>query len=330
MDFALTPEQELLRDSARAVLTKECPVSLVRAHIDDPSAADAVWEHIGEWVGLAQGPLVDLCLFMEEAGAVLLPGPFFATTALFAPLLGALDHALLPTVVTGETTGAVALAGGAGEWTLSDDPVRTFVLEADRVDRVALVLAGPRALVTERLPARQVPTLDTSRRVFEVSVPVATDAAVEIDPAALNDVVERATVALAAELVGTTRHVLETTVEYAKARVQFDRPIGSFQAIQHTIVDMALDLERAVSAVYYAAMTVDADDPDRRRAVHVAKAAAGEAAKRVAKDALQIHGGIGYTWEHDLHLYLRRAYASEPLLGTTSWHHDRLGDLLLA
>ena len=106
-------------------------------------------------------------------------------------------------------------------------------------------------------------------------------------------------------------------------------PIGSFQAIQHKLADMSLDVERAWSAVYYAAMTVDAGDPDRHRAVHVAKAAAGEAAKRAAKDGIQIHGGIGYTWEHDLHLFMRRAFATEALLGTTGWHHDRLADLLI-
>jgi alkylation response protein AidB-like acyl-CoA dehydrogenase len=106
-------------------------------------------------------------------------------------------------------------------------------------------------------------------------------------------------------------------------------PIGSFQAIQHKLADCSVDLERARSAVYYAAMCIDADDPERHRAAHVAKAATGRAATHCAKDGMQIHGGIGYTWEHDLHLYIRRAYASEHLLGTAGWHHDRLADLIL-
>jgi alkylation response protein AidB-like acyl-CoA dehydrogenase len=106
-------------------------------------------------------------------------------------------------------------------------------------------------------------------------------------------------------------------------------PIGSFQAIQHKLADMSLDVERAWSAVYFAAMAIDADDDDRHRAVHVAKAAAGQAARRNAKDGIQIHGGIGFTMEHDLHLFLRRAFGADALLGTTSWHHDRLADLLL-
>jgi alkylation response protein AidB-like acyl-CoA dehydrogenase len=111
--------------------------------------------------------------------------------------------------------------------------------------------------------------------------------------------------------------------------VQFDRPIGSFQAIQHKLANMALARERAWSAVYFAAMAIDADDPERHRAAHVAKASAGTAATLCAKDGVQIHGGIGFTWEHDLHLFIRRAYASEHLLGTTDWHHDQLGQLLL-
>lgn len=335
MDFTLTPDQELLRDSARALLAGECPPALVRAHIDDPSAADPLWEHLREWVALAEHPLVDLCLFLEEMGRVLAPGPYFATAALFAPLLAATGHELLTQVLAGEVTGTVAAAGPDGVWPyraaeVSADRVRTFVLEADRVDHVAVVLPGPEVVVTERLPCRQVATVDFSRRVFEVEVPASTPDAVPLDPTALTGLMQRATVALAAEMVGTARRILDMTVEYAKQRVQFDRAIGSFQAVQHKLADVSLEIERAEAAVYYAAMTIDAGDPDRHRAVHVAKAAAGTAATRAAKDGMQVHGGIGYTWEHDLHLFIRRAYGSEHLLGTTEWHHDRLADLLLA
>ncbi|MEY2449198.1 MAG: hypothetical protein QOH79_2674, partial [Acidimicrobiaceae bacterium] len=189
------------------------------------------------------------------------------------------------------------------------------------------VLAVSTAGVTVVAPTmvRQIGSVDWSRRIFEVDVPpggTSTTADVEAW-------LERATVALAAELVGTARWLLHTTIEYAKQRVQFDVPIGSFQAIQHKLANMSLAVERAVSATYYAAMAIDADDPDRHRAAHVAKAAAGRAATLCAKDGIQIHGGIGYTWEHDLHLYIRRAYGSEHLLGTSGWHHDRLAALLL-
>ena len=130
-------------------------------------------------------------------------------------------------------------------------------------------------------------------------------------------------------MVGTARRIFTMALEYAKERHQFGVPIGSFQAIQHKLAEMSLALERATAAVHYAAMSVDADDANRAQACHVAKAAAGEAARRILKDGIQIHGGIGYTWEHDLHLFLRRATADEYLLGTTGWHLDRLADLLI-
>jgi hypothetical protein len=313
VDFTLTPEQELLRDSARSLLTKECPTSLVRAHADDPGAADPLWKHLREWTELAGAPLVDLCLFLEETGAVLAPGPFFATTALYAPLLDAIGAEV------GAEVGTVAL------------PDHPYVVEAERADVVAVVEpgpSGPEVRVVERPPTRFVATIDSSRRLGSVDASAPGDAA-PINGDALERVLARAYVALAAELMGTVRWLFDTTLAYAKARVQFDRPIGSFQAVQHKLANMALIKEQAWSAVYYAAMTIDAGDPDLLRAAHVAKVMAGEAAKLNAKDAIQIHGGIGYTWEHDLHLYIRRAYASEYLLGTSDWHRDRLADLIL-
>jgi hypothetical protein len=313
VDFTMTDEQVMLRDTARALLTKHCPMSLVRAHIDDPAAADPLWEHLREWLVLADGPLVDLCLFLEECGAMLAPGPFFASV--LARRLVALDDGV---------TASVALAGPDGQWTVNDTWPKTFVLEADIVDRVVVVSTSgvETATPTDVTP---VGSVDSTRRLFEVS----TTAGERVEASSIDDWLERAWVALAAELVGTARSLLQATLEYAKQRVQFDVPIGSFQAIQHKLADMSLAVERAVSATYYAAMAIDADDPDRHRAAHVAKAAAGRAATRCAKDGIQIHGGIGYTWEHDLHLFIRRAYASEHLLGTSGWHHDRLANLLL-
>jgi alkylation response protein AidB-like acyl-CoA dehydrogenase len=129
-------------------------------------------------------------------------------------------------------------------------------------------------------------------------------------------------------MVGTARRIFDMSLAYAKEREQFDRPIGSFQAIQHKLADMSLALERSTSAVQYAAMTCDAAGSDRALVCHSAKAAAGEVARRILKDGAQIHGGIGYTWEHDLHLYLRRATTDEDMFGTTSWHLDRIADLL--
>jgi alkylation response protein AidB-like acyl-CoA dehydrogenase len=310
MDFTLSPDQELLRDSARTLLQKECPPALVRAHMEDPSAADPLWKHLREWVQLGNGPLVDLCLVLEEAGAVLAPGPFFATAALYVPLMRAIGA----TEIT--PTGTVALPG------------HRLVIEAERAHTVVVVSPDLDIALLEEPPARLVPTVDTTRRLYELDAAPGPGASAALDAGTLRRLQARVYVALAAELMGTVRWLFATTLEYAKTRVQFDRPIGSFQAIQHKLANMALLKEQALSAVYYAAMTIDADDPDQFRAAHVAKVMAGEAAKLNAKDAIQIHGGIGYTWEHDLHLYIRRAYASEYLLGTSDWHRDRLAELI--
>src|SRR5262245_16907653 len=139
MDFAYSEEQELLRDTARSLLAKECPPALVRAHIDDPSVAMPLWEHLRHFAALGAGPCTDLCIFTEQTGYVAAPGPFFATAALFAPLLEALDHELLAGVESGAVTGTVALAGTDGAWRVNGEPVKTFVPEADRVDWIAVV-----------------------------------------------------------------------------------------------------------------------------------------------------------------------------------------------
>jgi alkylation response protein AidB-like acyl-CoA dehydrogenase len=332
MDFSLNEDQVLLRDTARALLAKECPPSVVRAHIDDPAAAEPLWAQLKEFTALADGPCTDLCLFVEETGYVAAPGPFFVTTAMFAPALGAVGHDLLADVLAGSATGTLAMAGADGVWAPNDEPVKTFVAEAAHVDWIAVVDAGPtlRFVARDDVKMRETKLVNWSRRLYEVDASGSDAAAVPLDTHVIEQVMQRATVALAAEMVGTARRLLDMSVAYAKERIQFDVPIGSFQAIQHRLAECSLAVERAIAAVYYAAMTIDADDGERSRAVHVAKAAAGTAATRATKDAAQVHGGIGYTWEHDLHLFFRRAMASEFWLGTTRWHHDRLADLLLA
>ncbi len=313
MDFSLTEDQQLLRDTARKLLDRECPPSFVRAHIEDPAVYESLWRHLSEYTALGAGPASDLCLFLEQTGYVAAPGPFLAT-ALFTSL----------TEGDGETTGTVAFLG---------DPMNPFILEADRVDKIAIVGPGPSmdVLDADRLRERLrfVGTLDFSRRVFQLDTDGLNLPGEPLDPDRYDAWRDRAYVSIAAEMVGTARRIFDLSLAYAKEREQFDRPIGSFQAIQHKLADMSLALERSTSAVQYAAMTCDAAAPDRALVCHSAKAAAGEAARRILKDGAQIHGGIGYTWEHDLHLYLRRATTDEDMLGTTSWHLDRIADLLI-
>jgi alkylation response protein AidB-like acyl-CoA dehydrogenase len=211
---------------------------------------------------------------------------------------------------------------------LNDESRKSFVLDAETVDTIVAVGSDGSVVSLASPGVRRLETIDTTRPMYDVETSGGGAALGRLSADEFARVLERAMVALAAELVGTARRLLDMTLQYAKDRRQFGVPIGSFQAVQHKLADMSLDVERAWSAVYFAAMTVDAVDADRHRAVHAAKAAANEAARRAAKDGIQIHGGIGYTWEHDLHLFMRRAFASEALLGTTGWHHDRLGDLL--
>jgi alkylation response protein AidB-like acyl-CoA dehydrogenase len=306
MDFSLTDDQQLLRDTARKLLERECPPALVRAHIDDTAAYEPLWRHLSEYTALGLGECADACLFLEETGYAAAPGPFLATM-LYASLTG------------NDELGTVALI---------DDPTHPYVLEADRVERIAIVTSGPALAVVDAASVQCdfVPTIDFSRRLFSLGGTLSNTQPLDAEIfAAWRD---RAHACIAAEMVGTARHTFDMTLAYAKEREQFDVPIGSFQAIQHKLADMSLALERATAAVHYAAMTVDAGDEDQARACHVAKAAAGEAARRILKDGIQIHGGIGYTWEHDLHLFLRRATGDEYLFGTTGWHHDRLASLL--
>ncbi|HSO94698.1 MAG TPA: acyl-CoA dehydrogenase family protein, partial [Acidimicrobiia bacterium] len=246
MDFTLSDEQHLLRDTARTLLAKECPPGLVRAHIEDPSVAEPLWEHLREFSALGAGPLTDLCVFATETGSVAAPGPFFANTALFVPLLAALGDERLPAALAGETTGTVAVAGTRGDWVANEDVVKCFVPEADRVDWIAVVDAGPtvRVVPAAALPVRLVETIDWSRRLFEVETAATSAEPQPLDRAALDNVLRRATVTLAAEMVGTARRIFDMTLEYAKERKQFDVPIGSFQAIQHKLAEVSLAIER--------------------------------------------------------------------------------------
>jgi alkylation response protein AidB-like acyl-CoA dehydrogenase len=338
MDFTLTDEQQLLVDTARHLLTNECPTELLRRHMDDRAACLPLWDHLRPFAELGRGDCADLALFVDELGYAAAPGPFFASVALFANLLEAVDcdGALRDAVAAGEVIGTVAAADTRGEWTANDDLVKSFIPDADLAHHIAVVSATDAGMFITLLPhpggtaMHHLESVDSTRRFFRWDTGDEIGAAIPCPAAAWRRFADRATVLAAAEIVGTARRCFEMALEYAKQREQFDRPIGSFQAIQHKLADMSLLVERATAAVHYAAMTVDADHVDRTRAAHVAKAAAGAAARRCLKDSIQIHGGIGYTWEHDLHLFLRRATAADSLLGTTSWHHDRLADLLFA
>lgn len=325
MDFALTEEQQMLRDTARELFAKECSVDFVRVAWNDRVAAAGLWtKQLSGWMDLAQADLVEVSLFAEEHGRAVAPGEFFAS------LLAAQVAAAAGSTPAGSAT--VAVSDAAGLWDPHVDVDKHFVPSAGEVDEIVVVGGSAMAPTIASVPAGEVSVfevdqMDRLRPLYRVDTRNA-PAGESVEPAAWRHAVERVLVTCAAELVGVGRWLLDTSVAYAKERVQFGQPIGSFQGLQWELVDAALELERAAAAVAYAAMCVDADDPDRHRAVHGAKAEAGLAARTCARTGLQVHGGIGYTWEHGLHFWLRRAYAGDAFMGPASHHHDRLAELL--
>jgi alkylation response protein AidB-like acyl-CoA dehydrogenase len=327
MDFSLTDEQRIIRDTARSLFDRECTPDLVRRAWEAPEAALPLWrDHLHGWVGLSTGSPVDIAIFMEEYGRALVPGVFFAT------LLAAFAASTVDESIDGPAT--IAVAGPDGIWTPNEAAEKCFVPSAAQASQVVVISgssAAPRLAVLARDELVLVPVqqMDESRPLYGVR-PVRDGVGRRITPQDWQQVVQRALVCCSAELVGVGRHLLDSAVEYAKVRQQFGRPIGSFQGLQWKLVDAALELERAASAVAWAALCVDEGAPEAQRAVHCAKLEAGLAARLCARTSLQVHGGIGYTWEHGLHFWLRRAYAGDAFLGPSDYHARCLAELLFA
>jgi len=357
MDFRLTDEQSALRAGARDLLEAECAADVVRKRYDDidaiPSGLSKMLQ-ASDWLGLlapeSDGGLglgvVETCLVLEEAGRALTPVPLWSTAGLYVPLvIACADDAqrkdLLSAVCNDGALGTAAIAEDDGRWlpaatsTAADATsvtgTKRLVPEADTAQRILVTAVGPDGpgvFVVDRsdVECRYVETVDRSRALYDVTFNKTP--AQRLGSGDVMRALNVAAVTLAAETLGAARWILDTTVNYAKVREQFDVPIGSFQAVQHKCADDLLELERASAATYWAAMCLDADDADAPRAAAIAKASACDAARKVAKDGIQIHAGIGYTWEHDLHLYIRRVYAAEGLLGSAEEHRERLADLL--
>ena len=337
MRFSFTPEQLSIRDSVRTLLRRECPATRVR---EAWSAADGrvpgLWSKLAE-LGVAgllapedEGGLglteVELVLVAEEAGRFAAPEPIADVAAIAVPLLrdtsGAPRSRWLRALATGEATAAVALDGAP------------YVLGADAAD-VLVLQRGDELHAVERSNASLDPhaSIDGSRRLFRVgwtatsSTLIAQGAA---GHAALTDAQDRGAVASAAELVGLARHMIEETVAYVKARQQFGKPVGSFQAVKHHLADAHIAVEMSAPAVYRAAWSLANRAPDRSVHASTAKALASDAATLAARKALQCHGAIGYTTEYDLHLFMKRAWALAATWGDSAWHRARVGQVLLS
>ena len=331
MELEFTADQEDLRASVRSVLVGECPIGLVREVVEKGTGADGLWARMVEldWPGLTiaeeYGGLglgfIELAVVLEEMGRVLAPGPFFATVTQFAPVVRACGSAeqqdrWLGAVARGELTGSVV--------------VGSYACEAAGADEV-VVADGDRVLVVpaDQLDVTPVNPFDRTRPQARVSLAGSVDSdRVLARPEAFGAAIEEATAALAVEMVGTCQTIFDIALDYAKVREQFGVPIGSFQAIKHKLADMYVALERARATAYFAALTVAEDDDRRSIAVSMAKAAAGDAQRLIAQEGIQIMGGMGYTWEHDMHLYVKRAKSGEAMLGTAAEHRAKVAALL--
>jgi len=250
-------------------------------------------------LGWLEAPPVELAIVLDELGYVADPTPFLATATWFAPLAG-------------------RLPGGSGTGVF--DGAGRFVLDADRADEVALLTAGGVVVVPgAELAAQRLDTFDLRLHVAHVSA-----------AGLLPGVPDLALMGLAATTVGACRRILDLVVAHVKQRQQFGVPIGSFQAVKHKAADMYVAIERARVLAYYCALTIAENDPRRHRAALMAKAAAGECQQVVYRNGAQLFGAMGFTWESELHIYLKRAVAGNLLLGPAAVHRKALLEMLAA
>jgi len=309
---------------------------------------------------------VDLTVLMEEMGRAVMPGPFFSTVLLGGLAIQEAGSAAqkkewLSKISAGQAKTTLAFtepnarwdAAGitasakesGGKFTLTG--TKLFVLDAHVAD-VIVVAARTREgkrpeeglslfLVpkgAKGLEVKLLPTMDQTRKLCEVTfhdVTVGADALLGAKDQAwgpLSRVLDRATVALCAEMCGGAQRVLDMTTEYAKIRIAFGKPIGSYQGVKHRAADMLVESENAKSLTYYAAWAMDENVPEAPLAASMAEAYVSDAYRRTAGAGIQLHGGIGFTWEHDLHLYFKRAKSSEFTFGDASYHRERVAQLI--
>jgi len=368
MSVGLTAERRELAGSVRGFVSKNVPMSAVRKLLEDGEGFDReTWRQMAAQLGL-QGIAVpeiyggagygyaELAVVLEELGRALVPSPFFGTVALALPaLLASEDEGALkefaPGLAGGDLIGTLAWVEDDGNWNGGSrtaarqagggwrlDGHKSYVIDARAAD-VLLVTAeapnGPSVFAVdaraEGLERKALPTFDLTRRLGRIELHDTPARLVGEDGAGdqiLSATLDRAAVLLAAEMVGGAQACLDMSVEYAKVREQFGRPIGSFQAIKHKCAEVLVELEGARAAAHYAAWSADENPSELPLVACVAKAVASDAFFHAAAENSQIHGGIGATWEHDAHLYLKRAKTSSILLGDPTFHRLRIADRL--
>jgi alkylation response protein AidB-like acyl-CoA dehydrogenase len=320
MDFDLSDDQLALRSAARDLLTD-------LAHPRQADGFDGgLWKAMVDqgWLGVelpeADGGLgmttVEAAVLLEELGRHVAPVPYLQSALAIGALHRAGRSEWVERLLTGDAIGTVAVKRGG------------LTIAAPLAD-VAVVMDGDALLLvdlTDRRPARE-PAMDLTRPVGWL--PVADGEGEPIGGAdEASTLLDRAAAGHAAEMLGACDRVLAMAVDYAKERKQFGQPIGSFQAVKHRCADMLVDVEGMRSSVYYAAWSIGAGHADAAIAASTSKVWCSDAAKRVMASGLQVHGGIGFTWEHDLHLYLKRSQLDQVSFGDAAFHRDRLAGLL--
>ena len=357
MEFGLSESQQILQASAREFFAGECPMARVRRLMDTDTADDGpLWSKLAEQgytgivfpeecggVGLGT---VELILLMEEAGRALLPGPFFSTVALAGIVLdacasGEQKKRYLAPICRGEARSTLALLESSASWDPADVTMaavsgrlsgeKLFVPDAAVADSIVVVARDGVYVVNAKATGVSIAPMsgmDLTRKLYAVSFQNVAAEKLECTDGLARGL-NRATAALVAEMVGGMQRTLDITVDYAKTRKQFGKPIGMFQAVQHQCADMYLETESSRSAAYYAAWALQEDTPDAATAVSIAKMYASDACRTVGNRGIQIHGGMGFTWENDLHVYYRRAKASETALGDATFHRERIARLVI-
>lgn len=320
MDFSFSDDQIMFQEAVRDLLANECPPEMVRsAWENDTGRTNGLWTALAEMgvVGMTAPESVgglgmdetDLVLLLEEAGRAALPEPLLEHTAVGIPTLvednGPVAEAWLERAAAGEATICAGLTGG-------------YAVGAASSDLVLIIGDQVRAVPVDGASLTEHRSIDSSRRLFEVRGEAA---ALDADPVLAFD---RAAGAAAAQCVGVAQHLLDATVEYVAQRYQFGKPVGSYQAVKHHLANSALKIEFARPAARHAAWCIAVDDADRSRGVSLAKALASDAVDLAARTALQCHGAIGYTFEYDLHLWMKRGWALSAAWGDAAWHRNRV------
>ena len=323
MRFDFDDEQAEIKDTAKQFLASRFKPDVVRELAEASRYEDALWSEVSElgWPGIAidesyggQGlGMVELIVLCEELGFACAPLPFLANAAAGIAIESAGSDAQKERYLPG-------IASGTGRGAIGDDAV---VIDAEGAEVIVLFGAdGPRLLPAADASLEPLELIDQTRRYSRLTAgdgePLEGDA---------ESASNRMIVAVAAELVGIGQRAMDMAVEYAKEREQFGRPIGAYQGVSHACAKMLYDVEEARSLTYAAAWAADAEPESLPLAAAMAKARASEAAWDVCKASIQVHGGIGFTWEHDLHFLLKRARADAQLFGTAGQHKERVATL---